>query len=60
MLLTYFTYILIDNATAELVKVLKKPLEAAQNTILGYTSVYLQGDRSVCRVEECNMGEYFI
>ncbi|XP_006823452.1 snake venom 5'-nucleotidase-like [Saccoglossus kowalevskii] len=54
--------ILLDNSTAEdpdtLSEIMKwtQPLEEYRYNIIGRTNVNLIGDRMVCRLEECNMG----
>ncbi len=49
-------YITPDPAMATLVDELAQPLEELKNTVIGETSEYLVGDRTVCRAEECNLG----
>lgn len=50
-------YITPDEDMADLVTELAAPIEELRNTPIGATTeVFLQGDRAVCRVEECNMG----
>ncbi|MBZ0289373.1 MAG: 5'-nucleotidase C-terminal domain-containing protein, partial [Anaerolineae bacterium] len=38
------------------VEELRQPLEALLQQVIGQSSVFLVGDRDVCRVEECNLG----
>ena len=45
-----------DPVVAEEVKQWSEPLDAYQKEVIGETLVYLEGDRYVCRMEECNMG----
>lgn len=50
-------YITPDADMSDLIAELSGPIEALQNTPIGATTeVLLQGDRAVCRVEECNLG----
>lgn len=50
-------YITPDPDMAALVAELAEPVEALRNTPTGATTdVLLVGDRTVCRVEECNLG----
>lgn len=49
-------YITPDPDVADLVAGLAEPIEELRAQVVGETSVYLTGDRSVCRVEECNLG----
>ncbi len=49
-------YITPDPQMAALVAELAAPIEELRQTPIGETAVYLVGDRSVCRVEECNLG----
>ncbi|MCD4684910.1 MAG: 5'-nucleotidase C-terminal domain-containing protein [Anaerolineae bacterium] len=49
-------YITPDPAMETLVAELAAPLEELKNTVIGETAVFLVGDRAVCRVEECNLG----
>ncbi|XP_070569172.1 snake venom 5'-nucleotidase-like [Ptychodera flava] len=54
--------ILLDNSTAQdpdtLAEIEKwrEPLIDFQNEVIGRTNVFLQGERAVCRTQECNMG----
>jgi len=50
------SYITADQAMIDQIAVLKEPIEALTQEVIGETSVYLEGDRSVCRVAECNLG----
>ncbi len=49
-------YITPDPAMANLLSELEAPLEELRNTPVGEAAVFLVGDRSVCRVAECNLG----
>ncbi|NWG17150.1 MAG: 5'-nucleotidase C-terminal domain-containing protein [Chloroflexi bacterium] len=50
-------YITPDAAMSDLLSELSGPIEELRNTPIGATAnVLLVGDRSVCRVEECNLG----
>lgn len=49
-------YITPDPAISDLLAGLAEPIEALRAQGVGESSVALVGDRSVCRVEECNMG----
>ena len=49
-------YITPDPAMANLLTALAEPIEELRATVIGAASVRLVGDREVCRVEECNMG----
>lgn len=49
-------YITPDEEIAALVSDLAEPIEALTQTPVGETSVFLVGDRAVCRVAECNLG----
>jgi 5'-nucleotidase len=49
-------YITPDPAMAALVTELAGPLEELKTTVIGETSEYLVGDRTICRAEECNLG----
>lgn len=49
-------YITPDPAMVTLVEALEAPLEELRATVVGESSVFLVGDRSVCRAEECNLG----
>jgi len=45
-----------DAEIAARVAELAGPIEEAMADVIGATSEFIQGDRSVCRVEECSMG----
>ena len=45
-----------DEAFAARVKELDTPLEALKQTEIGETTAVVVGDRNICRVEECTMG----
>jgi 5'-nucleotidase len=50
-------YITPDAAMSDLLAELAGPIEELRNTSIGATTeVLLVGDRTVCRVEECNLG----
>lgn len=49
-------YIMPDPVMQDLVDELAGPIEELKQTPVGETAVYLVGDRSVCRVAECNLG----
>jgi 5'-nucleotidase/UDP-sugar diphosphatase len=49
-------YITPDTAISDLLAGLSEPIEELRNTAIGESSVALVGDRRVCRVEECNLG----
>jgi 5'-nucleotidase len=49
-------YITPDEQVAGIVAELAEPIEVLRQTPVGDTSVFLVGDRAVCRVEECNLG----
>ena len=49
-------YITPDPAMVTLITELEKPLEELKSTQVGEAAVFLVGDRSVCRAEECNLG----
>ena len=36
---------------------MKGPLEQLKAKIVGRTAVNLEGDRTICRLVECNLGE---
>lgn len=50
------SYITPDPDVADLVAGLAEPIEALRGQVVGEAGVFLTGDRSVCRVEECNLG----
>ncbi|MEP7292675.1 MAG: 5'-nucleotidase C-terminal domain-containing protein, partial [Chloroflexota bacterium] len=49
-------YITPDETVAGIVSDLAEPIEALRQTTVGESGVFLVGDRAVCRVEECNLG----
>ena len=49
-------YISPDPAITTLVDKLFAPVEALTKEGIGESAVYLEGDRKVCRVQECNLG----
>lgn len=49
-------YIAPDAEVADLVAGLAEPIAELQAQPVGEAEVFLTGDRSVCRVEECNLG----
>jgi 5'-nucleotidase/UDP-sugar diphosphatase len=49
-------YITPDPAMTTLLTALAEPLQTIKETVVGETSVRLVGEREVCRVAECNMG----
>lgn len=49
-------YIPADPEAQALVEELRQPLEALLQQVIGQSSVFLVGDRDVCRAEECNLG----
>lgn len=49
-------YIAPEPTTNVMLKFLAKPIEELTSQEIGETAVYLDGDRSVCRFEECNLG----
>ncbi len=50
-------YITPDPEIEGIVNELKAPVDELRNTSIGATTdVFLTGDRSVCRIEECNLG----
>jgi 5'-nucleotidase len=49
-------YITSDAAMDTLVTALAGPIEELRTTVIGQAGVLLVGDRAVCRVAECNMG----
>jgi 5'-nucleotidase/UDP-sugar diphosphatase len=50
-------YVTPDPAMATLVSELAAPLEELRQTVIGEAGVFLVGDRTVCRAEECNLGD---
>jgi len=49
-------YITPDPEVSDIIAGLAEPIEELRNTPVGESGVFLVGDRSVCRVSECNMG----
>ena len=49
-------YITPDPAIVDILTKLAAPIETLKQTPVGETAVFLVGDRAVCRVEECNLG----
>jgi 5'-nucleotidase/UDP-sugar diphosphatase len=49
-------YITPDPDMDDLIMELAAPIEELKNTPVGEAAVFLVGDRAVCRVEECNLG----
>jgi 5'-nucleotidase len=49
-------YITPDPAVSKLVATLYAPIDALTKDVIGKSAVYLEGDRKVCRVAECNLG----
>lgn len=49
-------YIPQDPEVADIIAGLAGPIEEIRNQPVGEAGVFLVGDRSVCRVEECNLG----
>ncbi len=49
-------YITPDPSVTALVKQLKTPVAELTKKVVGESAVHLEGDRSVCRVAECNLG----
>lgn len=49
-------YIAPDPAITTLVDTLFAPVEALTKEVIGESAIYLEGDRKVCRVQECNLG----
>lgn len=49
-------YITPDPDVSDLVAGLAEPIEALRAQPVGEAGVFLTGDRAVCRVEECNLG----
>ena len=46
-----------DNDTLADIIELGKPLEDTRNLVVGSTAVLLDGERSMCRLRECNAGK---
>lgn len=49
-------YITPDPEVSDLVAGLAEPIAELQNTVVAEAGVFLTGDRTYCRVEECNLG----
>jgi 5'-nucleotidase / UDP-sugar diphosphatase len=49
-------YIAAEPTTNVMLKFLARPIEELTAKEIGESGVYLEGDRSVCRFEECNLG----
>lgn len=49
-------YITPDETVAGIITDLSGPIEELRNTPVGTSAVFLVGDRSFCRVTECNLG----
>jgi len=49
-------YITPDPEVSDIVAGLSAPIEELRNTPVGEAGVFLVGDRNVCRVSECNLG----
>jgi 5'-nucleotidase/UDP-sugar diphosphatase len=49
-------YITPDPAMVTLLTSLSEPIQTLRDTVIGEAGVFLVGDRSVCRVAECNLG----
>ncbi len=45
-----------DSTLAAKAQEMYRPIEQLQNTFVGFSKVELNGDRSVCRFQECNLG----
>ena len=45
-----------DGATKERISEAAEPLEAIRNQVVAMSAAAIEGDRSVCRVQECEMG----
>lgn len=50
-------FITPDPVVEAIVDALNEPLDELRNTVIGQSSVFLVGDRSVCRAQECNLGD---
>jgi 5'-nucleotidase len=51
-------FITPDPTVAGIVETLAAPIEELKQTPVGETNVFLVGDRAVCRVGECNLGNF--
>lgn len=49
-------YITPDLEVSTLIGELYAPIEALTREVIGESAVYLEGDRKICRLEECNLG----
>ena len=49
-------YVTPDPAMVTLLTALTEPIQTLRDTVVGEARVFLVGDRSVCRVAECNLG----
>jgi 5'-nucleotidase / UDP-sugar diphosphatase len=49
-------YIAADPEVEAIITELSGPIEELRNTPVGQSAVFLVGDRSICRFEECNLG----
>ena len=47
-----------DADTEALLDLMRPAVEKEKKIIVGYTAVYLEGDRKVCRLQECNIGQF--
>ena len=50
-------YITPDPEVQDIIDELAGPIETLRQTVIGDSSVFLVGDRAVCRAEECNLGD---
>lgn len=51
-------FITPDPTVDGIVKTLAAPIEELKQTPVGESAVFLVGDRAVCRVQECNLGNF--
>lgn len=51
-------FITPDPEVAGIIETLAAPIEELKQTPVGETNVFLVGDRAVCRVAECNLGNF--
>ena len=49
-------YITPDPTVSALVAKLYAPIDSLTKNVIGKSAVYLEGDRKVCRAQECNLG----
>ena len=49
-------FITPDPALSTTVAALYEPIDELTREVIGTSAVYLEGDRKICRVEECNLG----